>query len=284
MKILREAEAIPDHFLRAEERRWEQSFPAHGHDFFELEYILSGDGTYEIDGTAYRIQPDTVFLMTPARIHAVNGIGCRAVNLSFGGEFFREETEFVLLSDQCTPQLQLTREDAGLLRELLRELIDTQGANREYAALLLRCILQKLSIVAKKSKTKLQSPYSDYLRRTLICLSENFRKPITLGSVAAQLGLSDAYLSTLFSGQTGIPFKTYLDNLRFSYACKLLILTDLTTVEISNRSGFESYANFMRRFHSRCGTTPLSYRREHRKKTTEEERRETENETIRSND
>ncbi len=263
MEILKEKETIPDHFLCAEERLWERAYPAHGHDFFELEYILSGTGAYEIDGVCYRIAPDTVFLMTPARIHSVNGIGCRAINVSFSGAFFREKAGFALLSDQAPPSIPLSqKEDITLLRELLRELIAVQTTEREYATLLLRCVLQKLARNVSVTKTEAK-PLSGYLRETLIFLSENFRRPLTLGETAAKAGLSRAYFSNLFSGQTGIPFKTYLDNLRFSYACKLLILTELTAGEICTRSGFEDYANFMRRFRCRYGMSPMTYRRTH---------------------
>ena len=58
-------------------------------------------------------------------------------------------------------------------------------------------------------------------------------------------------------------FKEALDELRFSYAQKLLVFTELSVKEIQFRSGFYDYANFARRFRQKYGITPTQYRKAH---------------------
>jgi transcriptional regulator GlxA family with amidase domain len=55
-----------------------------------------------------------------------------------------------------------------------------------------------------------------------------------------------------------------LDDLRFSYAQKLLTLTALSIKEVQYRSGFLDYANFARRFKEKQGLSPTEYRKKHR--------------------
>lgn len=38
------------------------SFDSHWHEFYEIEYIISGSGKYIIDDNSYQIQPGMIFL------------------------------------------------------------------------------------------------------------------------------------------------------------------------------------------------------------------------------
>ena len=69
-----------------------------------------------------------------------------------------------------------------------------------------------------------------------------------------------SYLSALFQQETGICFKTYVDNLRFHYAENLLKTSDSNIAEVCTLSGFCDYANFSRRFRQIYGVTPEEYR------------------------
>ena len=99
-----------------------------------------------------------------------------------------------------------------------------------------------------------------YTRRAILFIMNNFRRGITLEEVARHLGLSTAYFSDLFQKQVGRSFKAYLDDLRFSYAENLLMLSDLPVGCVFAEAGFRDYANFARRFKARHGSTPKEYR------------------------
>ena len=94
---------------------------------------------------------------------------------------------------------------------------------------------------------------------------ENFKNGISLEDAAENVGLSKAYLSDYFVKQTGINFKEYLDNLRFTYARTLLEFTDNSVNDVYQESGFKDYANFTRRFKKKFGFTPSEYRKKRRK-------------------
>lgn len=263
MNILKQQKYMSNEIIKAVKKQFYGSFYTHGHDFFELEYILEGSGVYEIDGIAYPIRAGTVFLLTPARIHTVRHANTELINVIFNCAYKGEDFPLSLTAAESTPEFCLTADDRSLIELLLRELINVQEQNKSYAMILLQCILQKLTFYNHITT----NVGSAYMRQAILYLLENFRSEIGLEEVAATVGLSKAYFSDLFTRQTGICFKQYLDTLRFSYACKLLTLTDLTTMQICDRSGFFDYANFMRRFKTRYHLTPGEYRKQTQSKS-----------------
>ena len=97
-------------------------------------------------------------------------------------------------------------------------------------------------------------------------IRNNFRSRISLENVAKAVDISPAYLSSIFPKETNMGYKEYLNTLRFEYAKKLLMYSDMSIGEICFESGFDDYANFMRSFKKRFDTSPALYRKELSKK------------------
>ena len=57
--------------LTLSRRKTEQDFYAHAHDYFKLEYILSGKGVHWLNGKAYPMAPGSFYLLTPTDVHAL---------------------------------------------------------------------------------------------------------------------------------------------------------------------------------------------------------------------
>ncbi len=230
----------------------------HRHEYFELEFILSGSGTYEVDNIPYQLEPDMLFFTTPSSFHYLNTTKpFKLINVSFSFEIFADLNVTELIESSAPVALKLMGDDRQVIHTLLRELIFAQRQQNEaYKKSLLSCILQKFAQAAP--------PYSptgnSHIRKALIYILGNFGKEITLESVAKHLGISPIYFCTYFKDIMGVSFKAYLDNIRFDYAAKLLRSCDMNITQIAHASGFKDYANFMRRFKSKYGATPNDYR------------------------
>ena len=72
--------------------------------------------------------------------------------------------------------------------------------------------------------------------------------------------MSRTYFSSLFSQTHGITFSEYIERLRISNACMLLITTGRAVVDIALESGFSSLSTFNSAFKKHCGKTPSQYR------------------------
>ena len=173
----------------------------------------------------------------------------------FSHEYNKEKNDIAFFSTN-SPCFTFDEDDGILLYSLLREVVNANNYDMSYAMLLLNCALRKLY----HNNSSVSSAPTSYSQQAMLYMLENFQNGITLNDVANHLGLSGAYFSDLFAKQTGTKFKEYLDDIRFSYAKKLLTLTELSIKEIQFKSGFRDYTNFVRRFKEKYYMTPTEYR------------------------
>jgi AraC-like DNA-binding protein len=98
------------------------------------------------------------------------------------------------------------------------------------------------------------------VRATLQCIHENYSEPITLKKQASALKLHPAYLSALFSRAVGMPFKTYLTEVRIEKARELLGAPAKTISETAAAVGFASENRFRIAFKKCTGLAPAVWR------------------------
>jgi AraC-like DNA-binding protein len=98
------------------------------------------------------------------------------------------------------------------------------------------------------------------VHRLLERIESDYAKPITLQTLANDLGRNGAYLSTLFSHAIGIPFKTYLTELRLQNAKELLGDSAKTASEVALAVGYSSEERFRSAFKKATGLSPKTWR------------------------
>ena len=74
---------IKNDILKASQKEILNDYAHHGHEFFEMEFIIEGEGVYEIDGREYRIAPNTLFFMNPTNVHAIRAARASIINIMF---------------------------------------------------------------------------------------------------------------------------------------------------------------------------------------------------------
>ena len=84
----------------------------------------------------------------------------------------------------------------------------------------------------------------------------DYAKPITLQHYARELGMNAAYLSDLFSHALGVPFKTYLTELRMEKAKELLGDPTKTASDVAYAVGYASENRFRFAFKKATGLSP----------------------------
>ena len=247
---------IPNGFIAASRKPLLPFHLPHLHDFFEIEFIISGKGICCVDGKEYCFSEGSFFFLSPINIHEIKSADAEIINVMF--EFEIAEKSFfkpIIGVSQC-PMIQLEGETMNFVYQLLSELVSCYKQDLEYARLLLACVLKKIE--------KLMGDNCDdqlnYIQHALLYITKNFRNKVTLSSTAKQIGLTPTYFSNVFKKETGMNFSTYLDNIRFSYAKNLLSFTQYPILEISQMSGFENYVNFAKRFKKIVGLTPREFR------------------------
>ena len=248
---------IENGYLSAVKKNENTFVETHFHDFYELEFIISGSGTYTVDGTEYTIEAGTLFFLTPLNYHCVDIRDAHLYNVMFSSNICNHT--FLKELTMNAPVFLQTDKETKLCFEVLLEELCNNIDDSEFSTVLLDAVIARLKKeVANNNSNKTISA----INKAELYILNNFRNGITLNDVAKELALTPTYFSRLFKEEKGINFKTYLDDIRFEYAEKLLLHSEMTVMQICTESGFNDYPNFIRRFKQYSGLYPAQYRKE----------------------
>jgi AraC-like DNA-binding protein len=98
------------------------------------------------------------------------------------------------------------------------------------------------------------------VRAALACIFESYSQGVTLKQCAEHVGLNAAYLSALFSRSVGVPFKTYLTEVRMEKARELLSDPAKTVSDVAFAVGYASENRFRSAFRHVTGLSPSMWR------------------------
>ena len=258
MDFFGKKQLITNGIIYAEYKKISESIPTHIHDVFEIEYIIRGTGTYIVDGEEYEIQDNMLFYMSPASFHSFKNLDAEIINILFPCDICDSSSLFRLFFSKKS---SVYMDDTSTLVGTLLGRIVTCCKNNDItiAISFLQCLLYELSSLVSIPDKRVNS----YVQSAILYMTENFRNDITLNDTSNYVGIVPPYLSKLFSEEIGMSYKTYLDNLRFGYATKLLAFSNTSIADICRQSGFKDYVNFTRRFKERYDLTPTEYREKH---------------------
>jgi AraC-like DNA-binding protein len=142
----------------------------------------------------------------------------------------------------------------------------------------LLALLGILSVLAEESKPRRLSTIrlrpicrvEEQQRIENIChhLESHFAQRVNFAQLAKQIYMDQTSLCRFFKRATGRTMTTYVNELRVGAASQLLTTTDMSTLEIAFRVGFDNYSNFSRRFKRMKGCTPRTLRKQFRPMVT----------------
>lgn len=92
-------------------------------------------------------------------------------------------------------------------------------------------------------------------------MEEHYFEPLTLNMVADKVGITPAYLSSLFSQHMGITLIDYLNEVRIDHACIYLKQNYFKTYEIAYKVGYRDEKYFSKVFRKVKGMSPSEYKK-----------------------
>ena len=84
---------------------------------------------------------------------------------------------------------------------------------------------------------------------------------LSIDKLAAQVYLSQGYLSSVFKKETGMNLSRYIRQCRMEKAKELLKDTNMKVVQICEKVGFANVSYFCQNFREYCGVSPDKYRK-----------------------
>lgn len=104
-----------------------------------------------------------------------------------------------------------------------------------------------------------------HVRRCVHLLSEKLCEDVRIDALAAEVGISSAYLQRIFRQVQGETIIEYLNRMRIERAKLLLLNTDDPVIDIALAAGFNSRQHFTRVFTAAEGCSPHGYRSDAKK-------------------
>lgn len=121
----------------------------------------------------------------------------------------------------------------------------------------LETVRQCFEQLMSERKNRSQRP----IRMAREYIQQHYSQQVSLEEVAEAIGLSSAYLSTMFKKEMGISFSDCLISCRMEAARELLKNSDLSMAEIAEQVGYADAKYFSKTFHKVVGLKPSVYRK-----------------------
>ena len=208
-----------------------EDYEIHFHDFYEIEFIISGKCIQYINGEPIECKPNSIIFLTPTDMHSATvcdkSMYCHNIS----------DTFISLLYDEYNSDLEYNL----LLQKHLLNCLIAQ-------------IVRHAIICDKAINNNIPLEIAKYIQM-------NYNKSITLDVLSASFGYTPNYLSNQFHKTIGKTIKQFILDTRLDHAAKFLLTTTNSVTDICFASGFTSLSNFLRAFKSKYNQSPNSYRK-----------------------
>ncbi|HVI41091.1 MAG TPA: helix-turn-helix domain-containing protein, partial [Anaerovoracaceae bacterium] len=101
---------------------------------------------------------------------------------------------------------------------------------------------------------------NELIEKSLIYMSKHYARCLSLADVANHVNVSSAYLSRLFSKETGLSFVDHLNQIRISKAQELLKDRKIRINEVADQVGYTNAKYFSQVFRKIIGCTPYDFK------------------------
>jgi AraC-like DNA-binding protein len=256
----------------------------HHHTFFELVYMLSGEGIYTINQNRFDYQAESLFLLMPGDVHYtevkstthflfirfntiyLEGQKTSAPHASLG-EWVRK-LEYVFLNrNQLQGSVVANASDKPLVKALaeaiMQEHLHGQPLHRELSQQLINTLI---TVVARNISLRLADktrvdPQASPDILTYIHRHIYQAELLKVETIAAHFHISPHYLGEYFKKHTGLSLLQYIIGYKLSLVEIRLRHSDMRLNEIAYELGFTDESHLTKTFKKYRGMTPAEYRK-----------------------
>ena len=258
--------------------------PWHQHIEYELILFTEGEGKAFIGNHIGQFNTDDIFFLGSNLPHtfqkADKDLITSAVVVQFTEDFWGpaflelpESKNINKLLSISMQGLKIQGDTKHLLKPLIVELEQLQGFPRIIRlceCLQLIASSHEFESLSTQEVKTFQAKNKDRIDRIFQFTIDNFQEPIALSTVALTAGMSVPAFCSYFKKCTKKTYVDFLNEIRIGHACKLLIDTQQTVLDICYESGFNTLANFNKQFLKMKRLTPSAYRKNFRTQVQDE--------------
>ncbi|MDO5089835.1 MAG: AraC family transcriptional regulator [Leptotrichiaceae bacterium] len=226
-----------------------------------LQYTVCGHGEIKIDGKTYKIDKNEAFFVKIPGKHIyylpenTSSWEVLYVEFSLEVEDFRKQ-----ITESVNSDILKFSPDSKFVSLLWKtfyaatsyEIHDIFECSR-YAYNLIFELLNECTKSEKKKNSEVTENIKNYIKK-------NYVKPVSIEDISKYVNLSKFHLTRKFKEETGISPGQYLIKTRLKKATSLLLNSNLTIEEISEKVGFSCGNYFAKAFKHKFNISPTKYR------------------------
>ena len=259
----------------------------HRHTFFELIYIIKGNGTQYVNNHSLEYQEGHLFLLTPREKHhficatTTSFLFIRFNDIYLEGQKVKTEhtslgewvpkMEYIFQNSSHLPGCILREQGdrplvQALVDAIIRENVNQKTLHKEIVQQLVNTLL---TVVARNISLSLPEKKQESSALSLDILHyihQNIYSPELLraATIASHFNISLNYISEYFKKQTGENLQQYITNYKLRLVETRLQYSDMRMNEIVSELGFTDESHLHRTFKKYKGLSPSEFRRKTR--------------------
>ena len=234
----------------------------HCHDSYEITFLLSGAGSFLVEGTEYSLCHGSLIFINPAQFHKVSFCSdedLEVFTLYFNSTALSPEIMGLIRSKPLVNEHGVFY-SVGIIGETLANVFDRFSVGerlpKEERALYMQTLLSEIILLLSSAGSeRLEKSELELGARVAKYLNSNIEKPLCLDKLARRFFVSKYYLCRAFKSYSGISPHAYIVKKRIIYA-KQLIDSGVTAAAAAERVGFGDYSAFYRAYVRLFGKAP----------------------------
>jgi AraC-like DNA-binding protein len=252
----------------------------HHHREYELRLVRSTSGKMFVGDYIGNFAPGNLVLVGPDLPHNWISELAAGESIALRDQVVHFSSDFVQGLQALMPEMRaieplLRRAQWGIefrgedtIRQaipLFDQIAGAQGMKRLARFLTLLELLASVSnyrtLSSEYHQPLIDKKHLDWLNQAVGYILQHYARELPLDEVSQQMGMSGTQFSKHFKRVAGHCFVDFVNQLRINKASELLAQSDLPITEICFDVGYNSIANFNRRFLEIKGMTPSEYRK-----------------------
>lgn len=236
--------------------------------YFVLHYVLSGQGTLEMEGKIYRLKKGMAFIIPPRYVPhyypdkddpwTYTWIGFGGLNVDQYMERANLGLKSPIIHDDSEQRIRY------LMENLHESFLDTGYLGMNCLGLCYQVVANLIKI-GHRVNDGIPQP-ERHVNAAKDYIMNNYQFNITINDIASNVGVTTNYLANIFKDIVGISPKQFLTSIRITRACNLLRINAYPIKEIAKLVGYPNQLHFSSAFKKSMGISPLDFRRKEEEK------------------
>lgn len=241
--------------------------PHKHNNYFEIIYLTKGKGSHTIDTKEYQIKTPVIFTIRKEQVHfwdiksEPEGFVI-LIKKSFIDDCLDKEIKH-LISELSSQNHLLPKDDSSvaIFKILQKEHVGKDPSNRTLIDGLLKALLSKLLEAVSPNSSRLVN--NSIFHKYVDLLNQEKTLTNKVKHYAKLLNTTPQNLNAICRREAEQSATEILSKHIINEAKRLLLYTDFTVSEITNKLDFKDNSHFSKYFKRLVGNTPTGFRKEH---------------------